>query len=387
MDEAKQTRACGRVPWYLWCAAAAVTSATIGAYWDVSWHRSIGRDTFWTAPHMAIQMCGILAAICCGYLILANTFGSGKAMSSGSVRVWGFRAPLGAFLASWGGAAMLTSVPFDNWWHEAYGLDVKIVSPPHAVLMMGTWAVSAGVMLLIASATNQAREAGQEGALFGRLQRLMLYVGGVMMAQQTFFLSEYTWDTHLHSAGAYKAAALGVPLISAMMWKATRHRWASTWMATIYAAMIIGLILVLPLFPAQPKLGPVYQAVTHFIPPKFPLLLIVPAVAMDLLWSRVRSWKPWLLALATGPLFVATLAGVEYPFADFLMSKASENRFFGTMYHDFATPSWAYDVQRRFMDPQHGLVLFKGLAEAAVIAAVSAWLGIMLGQWMARVRR
>ena len=34
------------IPWYLWCSALAVTSVTIGAHWDVSWHRSIGRDNF-----------------------------------------------------------------------------------------------------------------------------------------------------------------------------------------------------------------------------------------------------------------------------------------------------------------------------------------------------
>ena len=43
----------------------------------------------------------------------------------------------GRFLAGWGGIAMLTSAPFDNWWHAAYGLDVKIVSPPHALLILG----------------------------------------------------------------------------------------------------------------------------------------------------------------------------------------------------------------------------------------------------------
>ena len=50
-------------------------------------------------------------------------------MRAASVKVLGLRAPLGVFLAAWGGVAMLTSAPFDNWWHNAYGLDVKIVSP------------------------------------------------------------------------------------------------------------------------------------------------------------------------------------------------------------------------------------------------------------------
>ena len=34
------------VPWYIWCAVAAVTCAMTGVHWDISWHRSIGRDTF-----------------------------------------------------------------------------------------------------------------------------------------------------------------------------------------------------------------------------------------------------------------------------------------------------------------------------------------------------
>jgi len=32
--------------WHLSCAVLAVTSVSIGARWDVSWHRSIGRNTF-----------------------------------------------------------------------------------------------------------------------------------------------------------------------------------------------------------------------------------------------------------------------------------------------------------------------------------------------------
>jgi hypothetical protein len=42
------------VPWYIWFGVLAVTSASIGGAWDVSWHRSIGRDSFLTPAHMAI---------------------------------------------------------------------------------------------------------------------------------------------------------------------------------------------------------------------------------------------------------------------------------------------------------------------------------------------
>src|SRR6201991_2139125 len=142
-------------PWYTWLGAVAVTSASIGGAWDVSWHRSIGRDSFWTPAHMAIYACGVLAGICCGYLILNTTFRRPQAFVASSVNVSGFRAPLGAFLAAWGGIAMLTSAPFDNWWHNAYGLDVKIISPPHMVLAWGMNAIQIGAVLLAYAAQNR----------------------------------------------------------------------------------------------------------------------------------------------------------------------------------------------------------------------------------------
>ena len=61
------------VPWYVWCSVAAVTFAMTGVHWDISWHRSIGRDAFWTPAHMAIYFSGVLAGISCGYLILSTT--------------------------------------------------------------------------------------------------------------------------------------------------------------------------------------------------------------------------------------------------------------------------------------------------------------------------
>src|SRR5215470_3318045 len=143
------------VPWYIWCSVAAVTSVMIGGYWDISWHMSIGRDSFWTPAHMAIQFCGVLAGISCGYLIFSTTFSRTAALRQSSVKVWGFRAPLGAFICAWGGLAMIASAPFDNWWHNAYGLDVKIFSPPHVVLDTGIFAVQIGSVVLIAGAINR----------------------------------------------------------------------------------------------------------------------------------------------------------------------------------------------------------------------------------------
>lgn len=372
------------IPWYLWCSTLAVTSVSIGAHWDVSWHRSIGRDTFWTPAHIAIYMCGVLAGIACGYLIFSTTFSRNAAARAGSVHVLGFSGPLGAFLSAWGGVAMLTSAPFDNWWHNAYGLDVKIISPPHTLLVAGIFGVEIGTLFLIMAAMNRAEGSS---TLLRPLQGMLLYLAGLMLVLTMFFRIEYTWDVALHKASAYIAISLGVPLYYAAVWKSARHRWAATWMSAIYMLFVIGAILILPLFPAVPKLGPVFQQVTHFIPPKFPILLIVPGVALDLLWARIGERNRVLVAAISGPVFILTLVAAEWPFANFLMSKAAENRFFATGFHDYGTPSWSAEVLRHFVNPEHGWVLWSGLCMAMVYSAISVWLGLMLGDWMRKIQR
>jgi len=377
------------VPWYLWFGALAVTSASIGGAWDVAWHRSIGRDTFWTPAHMAIQACGVMAAIICGYLILINTFGNSTRLKVSSVNVLGFYAPLGAFIAAWGGIAMITSAPFDNWWHAAYGLDVKVVSPPHTLLILGIRAVEVGILFLILAVMNRAFGEGiQSGErAYKTLQRLFLYLGGLIVAGQMFFLMEYTWDVKLHSASAYIAMGIALPLVFAMLSQASRYKWAATSAAAVYMIVTIAEILVFPLFPAQPKLGPVFNPVTHLIPGKFPILIFVPALALDLQWQRTRAWKPWKIALVSGFLFIAVLTIVEWPFANFLLSKASENRFFGTIYFDYNARPNGYDRLREFFQPDHGSVLYWGLLRAAIYGSISTWIGLSFGRWMRSVQR
>jgi hypothetical protein len=376
------------VPWYIWAGALAVTSASIGGQWDVAWHRSIGRDTFWTPAHMAIYACGVIAGIVGLYLVLTTTFGkSGNAthLREVSVNIFGLRAPLGVFLAGWGGVAMLTSAPFDNWWHNAYGLDVKIISPPHALLILGIRAIDLGMLFLMLAAMNRASDAGD--ANFRSLRRLFLYLGGLVLGGQMFFIMEYTWDVALHRAIAYICLAIAVPIVLATISQASRFRWAATTISTIYVVSIIAFILIFPLFPAQPKLGPVFYPVTHLVPPKFPILLIVPAFALDLLWQRTKAWKLWQVALLSGAIFVALIFAVEWPFANFLLSDASQNRFFGTIYFDYNSRPDGFDRMRMFFRPDSGMTLWLGLLRASLFASVSTWLGLVFGRWMRGVQR
>src|SRR6185503_16978476 len=105
-----------RLPWFLTAVLASAAAVVVGLIWDIVWHRSIGRDTFWSPPHMAIYLGGVVAGLCSAWIIVRTSFAGSAEERAGGVRVWGLTGPLGAFLCAWGGGAMLTSAPFDDWW-------------------------------------------------------------------------------------------------------------------------------------------------------------------------------------------------------------------------------------------------------------------------------
>jgi hypothetical protein len=374
------------IPFYIWCMILAITSDMIGGYWDVAWHDSIGRDTFWTPAHMAIQLCGVLGGLTSAFLILSTTFGRRPAAlqkKASSVRIWGFRGPLGAFIAAWGAFTMVISAPFDNWWHNAYGLDVTILSPPHVLLMSGSVAINIGTLILIGGAMNRSQDRHR-----AMLRGLFLYVGGIIVMHACFLSYEYTGSAMLHSATAYLVISLAVPLAFVGVARASEQPWGHTAIATIYTAGVLAQLWILPLFPAQPKLGPVYQNVTHFIPMAFPLLLVAPALALDLLRRVTSARGPWMQAASAGIVFLVSFVSVQWPFASFLMSQLSRNRIFGTNYFPYGDPAFFMYDPYKFQPMESTRFQFWIVMTMAVVAAIlTIRLALIWTNWLKQVQR
>lgn len=371
------------IPWYIWTCVIAITSASIGGIWDISWHKSIGRDTFWTAPHMLIYLCGILAGISCGYLILSSSFGHSAEAQAGSVRIWGFRGPLGAFVCAWGGVAMITSAPFDNWWHAAYGLDVKVLSPPHVLLIFGILVIRIGTLLLIMGNLSHA-----EGALHTRLHALMLYTYTFLLVTSFGIFQEFLLRNYMHSGLFYLLMSLGSCFFLAGLYQMSDYRWAGTTVTGIYTVLNLLYVWILPLFPAEPKLGPVFQQVTHFVPPDFPILVIVPAFLLDLTRPWWRRYSYWARAPRIALIFVVALLAVQWPLADFLMTPAARNWVFGSQYFPFFVPSTTDWVRNVFTQVEPGDRQFwTRILMAFVLGAVMARAGFSWGDWMRKIRR
>ena len=373
------------IPWYMWCAVCAITSIMIGGHWDISWHSSIGRDTFWTPAHMAIYLGGVLSGVAFGFVILHTTFSKNSPLKEHSVHIWGFSAPLGAFIAAWGGITMLTSAPFDNWWHNAYGLDVKIISPPHIVLFLGIYAIILGTMVLISGHMNRMEAISGDAAR--PTQLLFLYVTGLLLTLLMVMLMETAERPFLHESSTYIVLAALTPISLTLAARVTRLPFAATTVAVVYMFVNIALIQILPLFPAEPKLGPVYQHVTSFVPPPFPILIVIPALALDLLWQRTGSWNVWKTAVVSGFVFTVLLILPEWYFATFLNSPAAAKPFWGTTYLYYALPPQSYMARNLFYVYETSAQLWFGFLTAAVAAVLSIRWSISRGNWMRAIKR
>lgn len=371
------------IPWNIWLIVGCMGIGTVGGTWDLSWHMSIGRETFWTLPHILIQVGALLVGFASFSAILATALARDSAAPQTSVQILGLHGPGGAFIALWGSIAEVASAPFDNWWHNAYGLDSQIGTPPHMLLSLGYFATQIGVMAWMASIINHSKE-----PLRGRLSWLFLIVGSASMTLFGILIMEFTLKRNMHTAACYLAIALAIPPTMIAAGRGSAHKWGCTITAAIYTGILLVQEWLLPLFPAQPKLGPVYQNVTHMIPLPFPLLLIIPAFVADLLLQRLEQRSSWKKALWVGPAFVLSLLAVQWPFAYFLMSPASRNWIFGTAYFPYFEPAgFRYD-------PYKFLVLEKTLGAfvltivvALMISILTTRLGLGWGDWMRRVRR
>ena len=112
----------------------ALLVAVIGFYWDVAWHIELGRDQFiFTPAHMMIVAgLGFILLAAVTSIVLATVTNADVGKRLGRIVV-----PLSAIPIALLGLGALSGFPLDEFWHQAYGVDVTMWGPTHLVMISG----------------------------------------------------------------------------------------------------------------------------------------------------------------------------------------------------------------------------------------------------------
>ena len=150
-----------------WFLLYLALQAELGLAWDRNWHDLIGRDQFWTLPHIMLYAgiggAGLVALIVITADTLRYKLKKPGVDDTSTIRIFTFHAPLGYVLLGFGALIDLVAAPFDNYWHQLYGIDVTLWSPFHIMGTLGSIIVGVGIIYVFASEVVIERQAARAG--------------------------------------------------------------------------------------------------------------------------------------------------------------------------------------------------------------------------------
>src|SRR5712691_8956873 len=151
----------------LWTMLVAKLVAGWGVQWDIRWHLTIGRDSFWIAPHV-MTYAGVTLAAVVAFAVLAREtiLAAGGDRPPGSVRFAGLVSTPGLHLAWWGMAVVILAAPVDDLWHRLFGIDVTLWSPPHLLGFLGGQVNTLGCLVLALELFDRAAAARAVAVFF-----------------------------------------------------------------------------------------------------------------------------------------------------------------------------------------------------------------------------
>src|SRR5205809_253724 len=215
-------------------AVAVVSGAAgmVGVYLDTAWHRTVGRDSFFILPHVFIY--------CGGLGVLGAALGSvthatlGRAADFGGpiLRLWRLQLPLGFAVTALGISVITAAAPVDAWWHDTFGKDVLIWSPPHLQLHLGAGIAAIGLLFAVAAQRGRGALAG---AWLWRGAMLAVLVD--LVHRGHFILAHYTMLDHARTPDLYPfLVALLVPVVLVAAARAV-----GPWAPTLACLLFLGV--------------------------------------------------------------------------------------------------------------------------------------------------
>ncbi len=250
--------------------------SVIGSYWDIQWHFTIGRDSFFIPPHLLVYL-GVS-------LVLVGSV-AGLSVVRGIRARHLHRKLRNAVLAILGSVcAIVLAAPIDNLWHQIFGLDVTVWSPPHILLIAGGFAYGISFIYFERLYLHIAKMEGVRKFTSDEFKLELMCA--IVLAGLNLLVAEFEYFELLPLVHAVRSRPewwylaiflLESSFVLAFSKTVSRVPWAATRIATFY--FLIRTLLTFLLDGAAP--GPI-------LPP----LLIIPAIAFDVVIQgehRVRD--------------------------------------------------------------------------------------------------
>lgn len=281
MDESRRARFVARM---VSLNLVALVAAYMSGQWDATEHAKGAVDTFWYAPHIGIYFAIFTAAALsiAGLVVILQTPGDSlrsKLRGNGLLLILVIANALG-----------FTGAPLDAWWHQTFGIDLTVWSPPHLHLLAGMVLAALACAVYFAG-TIRAGDSITTLPTGGWISILATSVA-ILLAAYLFF--EY--EAGLANAAVRERPTWTYPVLwtvfatfaVALPANLCRFRWATTAIATIYCVGRIGVLVV-------------DRSVLDFSG-AIPYPLVIPAVAFDAgqLVAEGRALPRWGSTMLAG---------------------------------------------------------------------------------------
>lgn len=258
--------------------ACALFTAVAAGTWDAWWHVALGRESFWSPPHLLLYFSTILAIS----LGLSTWYKTRKS-------VWRNLAIALTLVP--------LSAPFDEAWHRIFGEEAVnslliMWSPPHLVLI-GSLVASFILLLPLVERDPDHQARALLGALvFAGIYNLLLFV-----------IAPFE-PLHVHHLlGFWGAGIVSLVLGSVIL---SSQRWIKGFGAAFLTALVI---LALQAINFSEKISSNLDIAPHDHPHSWVIVfsMLIPALAIDLL-----SDKPlWLKGAVWSILWASVLYGLS----------------------------------------------------------------------------
>jgi hypothetical protein len=346
--------------WRVFAGGALVvmqTLAAVGLGWDIQWHRWLGRDAFLTPPHLIIYTGVVGAGLICILVVLVETERYWRRVpgvdEASTVSLFGiFHAPLGFFVAGFGALTMAAAAPFDNYWHQLYGVDVTLWSPFHMMGLIGAGIAYLGAAYALASELVRSRRDGTAGRhlmvfgwpgiALGTLFALTAILRLVRVMMEPSIETFPTWQIGpIELLTGPIGLTLAVVFTSMAAVVMLRRAGAATVMALMAALFTAAVTLLAPIAVriVGDASGYTYRLPGHpriqWLQVLLPFAYLIPAVAVDLAYVfELRRWRRLRASLVAGvagslPMTaiatILTLDGISSTEAALRMLPASTN--------------------------------------------------------------